>query len=102
MIEIYEEIKNNEQYDTIVICVNGSFIHIILENIVYIETRPALPKSSRCTIITEKKELADLNNKLQVKKESAEDLLNSIAFLETDYRDIEEKYIDVVRNISVD
>ena len=53
-------------------------------------------------IITEKKELADLNNKLQVKKESAEDLLNSIAFLETDYRDIEEKYIDVVRNISVD
>ena len=53
-------------------------------------------------IITEKKELADLNNKLQVKKESAEDLLNSIAFLEKDYRDIEEKYIDVVRNISVD
>ncbi len=53
-------------------------------------------------IITEKKELADLNNKLQAKKESAEDLLNSIAFLEKDYRDIEEKYIDVVRNISVD
>ena len=53
-------------------------------------------------IITEKKELADLNNKLQVKKESTEDLLNSIAFLEKDYRDIEEKYIDVVRNISVD
>lgn len=59
MIEIYEEIKNNEQYDTIVICVNGSFIHIILENIVYIETRPALPKSSRCTIITEKKEVGE-------------------------------------------
>lgn len=59
MIEIYEEAKNNEQYDTIVICINGSFVHIILENIIYIETRPALPKSSRCTIITEKKEVGE-------------------------------------------
>ena len=59
MIEIYEEIKNNEQYDTIVICINGSFVQIILENIIYIETRPTLPKSSRCTIITEKKEVGE-------------------------------------------
>lgn len=59
MIEIYEEIKNNEQYDTVVIFVNGSFIHIILEDIVYIETRPALPKSSRCTIIAEKKAVGE-------------------------------------------
>ena len=63
VIEIYDEIKNNKQYDAVIICVNGSFIHIVLENIVYIEARPALPKASRCTIIVEKKE----NNEAKVK-----------------------------------
>ena len=59
MIDIYEEIKNNRQYESATICVNGCFIHIILENIKNIETRPRLPNSSRCTIIVEKKEIGE-------------------------------------------
>ena len=59
-----------------------------------------IAKTSR-GIITEKKELEDLNNSLVMKQNEFDELTNTINLLNKSYAEIEEKYTNLVRNISI-